>query len=191
MYNWRLKDIIMVALIAIVFGFIYLLAMYIGNFFYAALTPLGLAPLAYEFVFGIWIMAGILPVHIIQKPGISVVTEILAALIEMFTGSIFGLAALASCIIQGLSTELIFAIFGYKKYTIPVFMLASVFTATTSFIWECFTSGYFEYSIHILISMLAIRTVSAIIFSGFICYNIGVKLGKSGLAKSYKLGKRL
>ena len=59
-YGWKLKEIILVAMICIVFGVVYLGGVYLASFLSTLLTPVGLAPLANEIVFGIWFMAAIL-----------------------------------------------------------------------------------------------------------------------------------
>ena len=55
--SWKLKEIIMVAMICIVFGVVYLAGVYLSSFIAAALTPAGLSPLGNEIVFGVWFMA--------------------------------------------------------------------------------------------------------------------------------------
>lgn len=59
-YGWKLKEIILVAMICIVFGVVYLGGVYLASFLSTLLTPVGLAPLANEIVFGVWFMAAIL-----------------------------------------------------------------------------------------------------------------------------------
>ena len=56
-YGWKLKEIILVAMICIVFGVVYLGGVYLASFLSTLLTPVGLAPLANEIVFGVWFMA--------------------------------------------------------------------------------------------------------------------------------------
>lgn len=43
-YGWKLKEIILVAMICIVFGVVYLGGVYLASFLSTLLTPVGLAP---------------------------------------------------------------------------------------------------------------------------------------------------
>ena len=58
MFNWKLKDVIMVCIFSVVFSFIYLWAVYLANFMATLLAPFGLAPYAYEVVleYGLWLL---------------------------------------------------------------------------------------------------------------------------------------
>ena len=71
-YGWKLKEIILVAMICIVFGVVYLGGVYLASFLSTLLIPVGLAPLANEIVFGVWFMAAILAAYILQKPGVCI-----------------------------------------------------------------------------------------------------------------------
>ena len=100
-YGWKLKEIILVAMICIVFGVVYLGGVYLASFLSTLLTPVGLAPLANEIVFGVWFMAAILAAYILQKPGVCIVAEVLAALIEVLLGNMYGPMVIVAGIVQG------------------------------------------------------------------------------------------
>ena len=107
--SWKLKEIIMAAMICIVFGVVYLAGVYLSSFIAAALTPAGLSPLGNEIVFGVWFMAATLAGYILQKPGAAVVAEVIAAVIEVLLGNWFGPMVIVAGIIQGAGAELVFA----------------------------------------------------------------------------------
>ena len=65
-YGWKLQEIILVAMLCIVFGVVYLAGVYLASFLSTLLTPVGLAPLANELVFGVWFMASTLAAYILQ-----------------------------------------------------------------------------------------------------------------------------
>ncbi len=85
----------------------------------AALTPAGLAPFGYEIFYGIWFMAATVAAFIIQKPGVAVVTEFLAAFIEFLMGNMGGPLVLISGLMQGIGAELGFAFFRYRRFDMP------------------------------------------------------------------------
>ena len=86
MFNWKLKDVIMVSIFSVIFSFIYLGAVYFANFLATILAPFGLAPFAYEILFGVWFMASTFVPYIVQRSGVAVVSEVLSALIEGYHG---------------------------------------------------------------------------------------------------------
>ena len=81
-YKWQLKDILMVGIVSVFFAVVYLGAVYLSIPLTTALTPFGLAPLGNEIIFGVWFMASTFAAYVLQKPGVAIVSEMLAALIE-------------------------------------------------------------------------------------------------------------
>ena len=65
-------------------------------------------------------------------------------------------------------------------------MLSAVFI----FIYELFYLNYIELAPTMLMAQLAVRFVSAIVFSGVICKLAGDGLAKTGVVKSYAIGAK-
>lgn len=186
---WKLKEIILTAMICIVFGVVYLAAVYLASFIATALTPAGLAPLGNELVFGVWFMAATLAGYILQKPGVAIVAEVIAAVIEVLLGNWFGPMVIVSGIIQGAGAEIVFAAGKYKKFDGNIMYAASAGCCVASFLWSFVRSGYGKFSIPFLAFLFVVRLVSSMLFSGFICKKIGDSLAKTGLLKGYALGR--
>ena len=172
-YGWKLKEIILVAMICIVFGVVYLGGVYLASFLSTLLTPVGLAPLANEIVFGVWFMAAILAAYILQKPGVCIVAEVLAALIEVLLGNMYGPMVIVAGIVQGVGGEIVFALGRYRKFNTKMIYLAAAGCCVTSFLWSFVRSGYGQLAVPLLIIMFLIRLVSTLIFSGLITKAIG------------------
>jgi energy-coupling factor transport system substrate-specific component len=109
--NWKLKDILMIAVCAVLFGVIFLGATYAGGFLYGLLTPVGMPSLGYEPFYGLYFMAVAFAVYVIRKPGVGIVAEILAAIIETLMGNFFGPIIILSGFVQGAGFELIFEVY--------------------------------------------------------------------------------
>ena len=178
----------MVCILAIMFAVIYLSAVYFAAFLTTVLTPFGLAPLGNEIIFGVWFMAATMAGYIMQKPGVAVISEVLAALIEVLMGNMYGPMVIVSGIVQGLGAEGVFAAGRYKKYNMATMCMAAVGCCITSFIWGFFRSGFGLLSPGLLAVMFIIRLTSSIVFAGVICKLTGDKLKNTGLLKSYALG---
>ena len=66
--NWKLKDVLLIAISAVLFGVVYLGCTYIGGVLYGMLTPFGMASLGYEPFYGIYFMAGAFGIYVMRSP---------------------------------------------------------------------------------------------------------------------------
>lgn len=187
--TWKLKEIILVAMICIVFGVVYLAGVYLASMIAGVLTPFGLSPLGNELVFGVWFMAATLSGYILQKPGAAIVSEVIASVIEVLLGNWFGPLVIVAGIIQGAGAELAFAAGRYRKFDGLVMYLAAAGACVTSFCWSFIRSGYGKFSVSFLVMLFVVRLASSLLFSGLVCKAAGDGLAKMGLLKGYGLGK--
>ena len=188
--SWELKDVIMMAILGVVFSAVYMAVFQGGLALSTALTPAGLAPFGFEIIYGVWFMAATLAAYIIRKPGVALVTEVLASAIELLMGNSGGLTVVLTGIIQGLGAEVIFAAFRYKKWNIGTMCLGGMLSAVFIFCYELYYLNYIALAPSLLISQLAVRLVSAAVFSGIICKLAGDALAKTGVVKSYAIGAK-
>ena len=187
---WELKDIIMMAILGVVFSAVYLAVFDGGVMLSTLLTPTGLSNFSFEIIYGVWFMAATLAAYIIRKPGVALVTEMLASAIELLMGNSGGLTVVLTGAIQGAGAELVFALFSYKKWDLASMSLAGMLSAVFIFIYELFYLNYIELAPTMLMAQLAVRFVSAIVFSGVICKLAGDGLAKTGVVKSYAIGAK-
>lgn len=189
MFNWKLKDVIMVCIFSVVFSFIYLWAVYLANFMATLLAPFGLAPYAYEIVFGVWFMASTFVPYIIQRAGVATISEVLSAVIEVIMGNMFGPIVILSGIIQGMGPELVFARKGYRDFSMKNMCIAAVAACVFSFIWGFVRGGYVKFTSMYILGMFIVRVISSIFFAGIISKLLAEKLAKTGALSSYRLGQ--
>ncbi|MBF4562290.1 ECF transporter S component [Microbacterium sp. VKM Ac-2870] len=121
--RWRVVDIVVASVIGVASGLIFLL----WNIGY--LGPKGLLdpllPGLQGLLDGPWLFAGVLGALIIRKPGAALYTETLAAVVSALVGNQWGgFLTLEAGLVQGLGAELIFLIFFYRAWKLPVAMLA-------------------------------------------------------------------
>ena len=188
--SWELKDAIMMAILGVVFSAVYMAVFQGGLALSTALTPAGLAPFGFEIIYGVWFMAATLAAYIIRKPGVALVTEVLASAIELLMGNSGGLTVVLTGIIQGLGAEVIFALFRYKKWNLGTLCLGGMLSAVFIFCYELYYLNYIALAPSLLISQLAVRLVSAAVFSGLVCKLAGDALAKTGVVKSYAIGAK-
>ncbi|MFI5085497.1 MAG: ECF transporter S component [Actinomycetales bacterium] len=118
---WRVVDIVVASVVGVAVGVIFWAwsAGYAGIALLTAAVP----PLAGLYGGG-WLIAGVIGGLIIRKPGAALYCELLAAVVEALLGSSFGFTVLLSGLIQGLGAEVAFAAFRYRRFTLPVALLA-------------------------------------------------------------------
>lgn len=188
--QWKLKDVILMAVLGTVFAAVYLAIFYTGLTLQTALTPAGLAPFGFEIIYGVWFMAATIAAYIIRKPGAAFTTEVLAAAIELLMGNSGGVILLITGIIQGLGCELGFAVFKYKRYDLLSMTVSGICAAIFIFIFELFYLQYYLLSPALLISQILVRFISAFVFSGLISKVSCDGLAKTGVLKNYPIGTR-
>ena len=183
--NWKLKDVLLIAVCAVLFGVIYLGCTYLGGILYGALTPAGMGSLGYEPFYGIYFMAGAFGIYVMRKPGTGVIAELLAAVLECLFGNYFGPIIILSGLIQGIGFELLIALRGYKKFDRGTMICASVICSVITMIYNLIISGYNRIALPVLALMLVVRIISAIIFCGIITQLLADGMARAGVLKGY------
>src|SRR5699024_5898555 len=84
--NWKLKEIVMLSIISVVAGVLYMFFVLFASTLRNILTPIGLAPFSFEFVFGLWFIGSVVAMYIIRKPGAALFTGIISAGVEILAG---------------------------------------------------------------------------------------------------------
>ena len=120
--SWRVVDIVVAALIAVAGGVIF----WAWSQGAAAVSPPmnAVYPPLTGLIAGGWMIPAVLGMLIIRKPGAAIFCETVAATGELIMGSQYGASVLFSGFVQGLGAEIIFAVFVYKKFNLPVSLLA-------------------------------------------------------------------
>ena len=183
MKKLHLRDIILIALIAIIFGFIYLASDGLYNALTALLTPIGYGMLANDIMMGIWCMAGPLAGFLIRIPGAAFLGEFFGAVVEMLLGDQWGAVNLISGTVQGLGAELGFTFTFYRTYIWLTLIISSLTLTLVTFGWDWFRNGYNHFSGQMLTIMLIARFVSMFVFSGILVKLIANLLQRAHLIK--------
>ena len=111
--GWRIVDIVTAATIAAAFGVVF----WAWGLLWATVGPAFAAfPPAQGFMYGVWLMPGVLGALIIRKPGAAIFVELVAATIEALLGSHWGLTVVMYGLLQGLAVELAFAAGRYRAF---------------------------------------------------------------------------
>lgn len=121
--RWRVVDIVVASVLGVASGLIFLAwnVGYLGP--KTLLEPL--LPGLQGLLDGPWLFAGVLGALIIRKPGAAIYVETLAAVVSALIGNQWGgFLTLEAGLVQGLGAELVFLIFAYRVWNLPVAILA-------------------------------------------------------------------
>lgn len=185
-FRWRVVDIVVASVIAVACAAVFLL----WNIGYQGPSSL-LAPLLpglQGLLAGPWLIAGVLGGLIIRKPGAALYTELLAAVISALVGNQWGPLTIVSGFVQGLGAELIFLVFLYAAWRLPVAILAGAGAGLACgindrILWypgadTLFTSVY-----------IASTTVSGAVVAGLGAWLITRALARTGALSRFAAGR--
>src|SRR5436190_19461932 len=121
-YRWRVVDIVVASVLAVAAGLVFVLWNIASNPIGA---PLGAVLPGLQALLGRgWLFAGVLTALVIRKPGAALYGELVAATVSALVGNQWGVLTLESGLVQGLAAELVFAVFLYRAWNLPVAVLA-------------------------------------------------------------------
>jgi energy-coupling factor transport system substrate-specific component len=133
--RWRTIDVVIASVIAVAFGVIF----WAWNMVWSATeSAFAFFPPAQTLLYGIWLMPAVLGGLIIRKPGASLYTELVAAIVSALLGNAWGATVIPQGLIQGLGAELAFAALRYRSFKLPAALLAGALTGVSAGIYDFF-----------------------------------------------------
>jgi len=179
-----LFEIVLIAVLSVVIG----IAFWGWTYVYEQFKPF-LKPFGFKYLLaGFWLLSGALLPYIIRKPGVAIISETVSGLVEGFITR-WGLLAGVWGFIQGLGCELVFFLFGYKKWKLPHLILASIVSAIASFLLDFFYEPYYNLSLKFNLFQLISFVISSIFFTGLLSYFLGNALAKTGVLNQFAIVK--
>lgn len=165
--KFHLQDIILITMIALIFG-----AIFVGTDYIYNILSILVGPFANEILFGLWIMAGPLAIYLTRIPGAAILGEVLGAAAEVIFGGTFGVSALLSGIVQGVGSEAGFAIWRYHNWGWKSLLTSSFTTTVVAFTYELFRLGYVKFSIGMVIALFVVRLISVCFFGAVLVHGV-------------------
>ena len=174
--GWTLRELLIVAVLGAVFGVLYLgwvQIWLVAQAIFGAVTM--------DVVMGFWFIVSIIAAAIIRKPGAALLSELLAALMQVLLGSPAGLLLLVTGLVQGVGAEAIFAATRWRNYSLPVLMLAGVGAAVASFAYTWFRFDYGALAPGLLVAMFVLRCLSGALLGGLLGHFVTAALYRTGV----------
>ncbi|MEQ6897927.1 ECF transporter S component [Microbacterium sp. KR10-403] len=187
--NWRVVDIVVAAVLGVAIGLVFWAWNTIGYAWFEAadaLTP-GFGGIAV----GIWLIGGVVGGLVIRKPGAALLVEVVAAVVSMLIGNVWGVSTVLEGIAQGLGAELVFLLFLYRRFTLPVAMLAGVVSALGSWIFELFygSSPNILKTVEFNLIYLGTLVVSGALLAGLVGWLLVRALAATGALSRFAAGR--
>ncbi|WP_424464829.1 ECF transporter S component [Pseudoclavibacter helvolus] len=180
----KLRDIVLMVVLGTVFGFLYWALVQAWTALSIAMGPAG--DLAQHFLFGGWLLVAPIAIAIIRLPLVGVIAEVLASVIEVvFLGSAVGPLLFVAAAIQGIGSELPFALGRYRKYGWLRFAISGALGAGIVFFYSAFRSGW--YGQEILFLRFGIQVASGILLGGLFAKLIVDALVRTGVLDNFAI----
>ena len=173
---WTLRETLIVAVLGAVFGVLYL-----GWVQVWLIAQAVFGPVTMDVVMGFWFIVSIIAAAIVRKPGVALVSEVLAAVTQLLLGSPAGLILLLTGFVQGLGCEVVFAATRWRNYSLPVLMAAGVGAAVFSFAYTWVRFDYGALAPSLLVVMFALRVASGALLGGLLGWVIVNALHRTGV----------
>ncbi|MEV4686351.1 ECF transporter S component [Microbacterium sp. LWH3-1.2] len=187
--RWRVVDIVVAAVLGVAIGLVFWAWNTVGYAWFIAMD--GLTPGLGGIAVGIWLIGGVIGGLVIRKPGAALLVEVIAAIVSMLIGNVWGVSTLLSGLVQGLGAELIFAIFLYRRFTLPVAMLAGAGAAVGAWVFELFYGSSpnilktLEFNVIYLVSLV----VSGALLAGVVGWFAVRGLAATGALGRFAVGR--
>lgn len=184
--GFGLKEILAVVTLGVVFGFLYYLLVQGWNALAVAMGPFG--DLAQNVLIGGWFVVAPLALFVVRRPGAGLVAEIMASIVEfVFLGSPVGPILLLSATVQGLGSELGFALFRYRRYDLVAFLVSGLTTAVFSFVYSTIRFGWLGQTL--FETRLALHLTSGLVLCGVLGWLIARALLRTGVLRDLPAGR--
>ena len=176
---WRTRDILVAAVIGVVFG----VAFFLWNGVYAFFNFLQPSILQ-DWIYGGWLVPAILAPLIVRKPGAALFAEMAAAGVSALLGSQWGPDTLLSGFVQGAAAELIFGFTGYRLWALPVLAVAAIASAVAAWAHD-WVLYYPDFATDVQLLRLGIMAASAIVFAAFGSLALERALRRAGVLEGF------
>lgn len=181
--GWTTLDIVVVAVIGVVFGLLNSPFGLVYQSFQAAFGPIGAN------IFGVFNISQVLAMFIVRKPGAALVNMLINGLVQMLSGNPAGAITLGWGITQGLGAEVIFWAVRYRHFDWKVMFLAGAWANVFSNFWTYGIYGFGGQSVTTLVAGTTLGFFTYGVLSGLVALVIGKALLKSGVLRAFAAGR--
>jgi energy-coupling factor transport system substrate-specific component len=183
--SWRTVDIVVASSIAAAFGVIFWAWGQLWNTAQPAFTGF---PPAQGFMYGVWLLPGVLGALIIRKPGAAIYTELVASIISAFLGTAWGLQVVLYGLVEGAAPELVFAFLLYRSWKLPAALAAGAVAGFAAALLDL-AFYYTDWSGGWQLSYTLLLVASSLVVAGAGSWLLVRALAKTGVLAPFASGR--
>ncbi|HEX5198534.1 MAG TPA: ECF transporter S component [Actinoplanes sp.] len=182
--RWRTIDIVIASIVAVAFGVIFWAWNLLWN------GPADAIPLPGRAVlYGMWLVPAVLGALIVRKPGAAFYTLTIASLVSVAIGTSWGWTLVVQGPLEALGAELIFAVFAYRVYNLPVAMLAGATAGVVASVYDAFVWYGGTSWATLRIPYILIASASALVVAGIGSVLLVRALAQTGVLDRFPAGR--
>lgn len=183
--GWRVVDLVTAAVLGVAFGAAFLA----WGGVYTLLTPLTTAFLpAGGLAAGLFLAPAVVGALIVRRPGAALLTELVAAFVEMALGNQWGATVMISGLLQGLGAELVFALVLWHRWRLGVAVLAGIGAGVVELVAYEWWSYYAGQSWAFRLAYLGFTALSGAVIAGLGGWALVRALASTGALSAFPPG---
>lgn len=179
--GFTLMEIVIMAIIGVINGVLGTPNAMLGRLFMTFSGAYGF--LAFAAICGGFYISGPLCAYIIRKPGAATVAETMNGVAQVLSGNPNGVMVLAAGFLQGFMSDLAFAFYGYKRWTLGVVALSGALAPLLQQIPEVYFFGVGDMGLAYNLLALVIRMISGAVYALVLVRPIARGLAKAGVLR--------
>jgi energy-coupling factor transport system substrate-specific component len=183
--SWRTVDVVVASAIAVAFGVIFWAWGQLWNTVQPAFTGF---PPAQGFMYGVWLLPGVLGALVIRKPGAALYTELVASIVSALLGTAWGLQVVLYGLVEGAAPELVFAFLLYRSWRLPAALLAGAAAGIAAALLDL-AFYYTDWSGGWQVSYVALLSVSSLVIAGIGSWLLVRALATTGVLAPFASGR--
>ena len=183
-YRYTTVDIVVIAVIGVVFGILNSPMGVIYQAFQAAFGPIG------SNIWGVFDISQVLAMYIVRKPGAAFINMMINGLVQMLSGNPAGAITLGWGFTQGVGTEVAFAVFRYRRFDWVVCFLGGALAQEFANFWTYYIYGFGKAGAGQLLIGDVVGFFTYGVMSGLVAFGIGTFLRRAGVLKAFKAGQQ-
>lgn len=184
-FGFTLMEIVIMAVIGVINGVLGTPNAMLGRLFMTFSGAYGF--LAFAAICGGFYVSGPLCGYIIRKPGAATLAETMNGVAQVLSGNPNGIMVLAAGFLQGFMSDLGFAFFGYRKWTLSVLAISGALAPILQQIPEVYFFGVGDMGISYNLLALFIRMASGALYAVILVKPIALALLKAGVLRGTQL----
>jgi energy-coupling factor transport system substrate-specific component len=184
--GFTLMEIVIMAIIGVINGVLGTPNAMLGRLFMTFSGSYGF--LAFAAICGGFYISGPLCGYIIRKPGAATLAETMNGVAQVLSGNPNGVMVLGAGFLQGFMSDLAYAYFGYKRWTLGVVALSGALAPILQQLPEVYFFGVGDMGVPYNLLALAIRMVSGAVYAMILVKPIAHGLAKAGVLRGTAVG---